>query len=87
MSATTAIADRMNGEFISDFVELCACRRIDPEKFLKVLNAQDWKAAKVDSVQRPANERFMRKLSRLLTKLDGDLTWKQLTRMVEAAAK
>jgi hypothetical protein len=56
---SAASADRMNSEYISDFVEFCACREIDPETFLEVLNAQDWAAAKADSVQSPSDKRFV----------------------------
>jgi hypothetical protein len=65
----------MNSELVSDFVEFCACRRIDPELALNLLGAQDWEAGKIDS---DITEEQRKEFNRLLSKFDGEPAMEQM---------
>jgi hypothetical protein len=58
-----------------DFVEFCACRKIDPEIALELLGAQDWEAGKIDGG--PTEEQW-KEFNLLLKNFAGDPTLKQM---------
>jgi hypothetical protein len=64
-----------NQNLISDFVEFCACRKIDPEIALELLGAQDWEAGKIDGG--PTEEQW-KEFNLLLKNFAGDPTLKQM---------
>jgi hypothetical protein len=66
-----------NQNLISDFVEFCACRKIDPEMALELLGAQDWEAGKIDSDGGPTEEQW-KEFNRALENFAGDPTLKQM---------
>jgi hypothetical protein len=81
----------MNGEYISDFVEFCAYRDIDPETFLKILTAQDWAAGKDDWERSPAGvaakEAEIKESGRQLDNLGHKPSWEEIQALLPSAMR